>query len=73
MRRTNWRVLIVGLVLILLGAGFFLGMLPIASKSNDPEALMQTVGQVSGAVGGIGLVMIIFGLIGRKSAADTPK
>jgi hypothetical protein len=28
--------------------------------------LMQTVGQVSGAVGAIGLVMLLFGLAGKK-------
>jgi len=28
---------------------------------------MQTVGQVSGVVGGISIVMIIFGLIGKKA------
>jgi hypothetical protein len=30
-------------------------------------ALMQTVGTVAGAAIGIGLVMIILGLIGRKA------
>jgi hypothetical protein len=30
---------------------------------------MRTVGEVSGAVGGISLVMIVFGLIGRKAPA----
>jgi hypothetical protein len=30
---------------------------------------MQTVGQVSGVVGGISIVMIIAGLIGRKVQA----
>ena len=45
---------------------FFVFMLSIASKSNDPVALFQTVGTVVGAVGGISLVMIIIGLIGKK-------
>ncbi|WP_283818458.1 hypothetical protein [Bradyrhizobium diazoefficiens] len=35
--------------------------------SNDPVALMRTVGGVSGAVGAISLVMIAFGLIGRNA------
>jgi hypothetical protein len=35
--------------------------------SNDPVALMRTVGDVSGAVGGLSLVMIVFGLVGRKA------
>lgn len=38
--------------------------------SNDPAALMRTVGEVSGAVGAISLIMIFFGLIGRKHRPD---
>jgi hypothetical protein len=45
---------------------FFYFMLSVESKSNDPVALMQTVGTVAGAVGGISLVMIIIGLIGKR-------
>ena len=66
MRRKNWRIVIVGLVLIVIALAFFLFMMSLASKSNDPVALMQTVGTVAGAVGGISLVMIIIGLIGKK-------
>ena len=66
MRRKNWRIVIVGFVLIVIAVGFYFFMLSISSKSNDPKALMQTVGQVAGAVGGISLVMIIIGLIGKK-------
>jgi hypothetical protein len=67
MRRKNWRIVIVGFVLIIIAAGFYLFMLSIASKSNDPAALMQTVGQVAGAVAGLSVVMIIIGLIGKKT------
>jgi type VI protein secretion system component VasF len=66
MRRKNWRMVVVGIVLIVLAVGFFFYMWSMAAKSNDPAALMQTVGTVSGAVGGISLVMIIIGLIGKK-------
>ncbi len=66
MRRRNWRVVIVGLVLIVIALVFFFFMLSFASKSNDPAALMQTVGTVAGTVGGISLVMIIIGLIGKR-------
>ena len=66
MRRKNWRIVIVGLVLLAMALVFFFFMRSIASKSNDPVALMQTVGTVTGAVGGISLVMIIIGLIGKK-------
>jgi hypothetical protein len=66
MRQKNWRVVIVGLVLVVLAFGFYIVMLSMAPKSTDPAALMRTVGTVSGAVGGLALVMIIFGLIGKK-------
>ena len=66
MRQKNWRLVIVGGVLVVLAVGFFLFMMGIAPRSNDPAALMTTVGQVSGAVGGLSLVMIVIGLIGKK-------
>jgi hypothetical protein len=66
MRRRNWRVIITGFVLLLGVLAFYFYMLSIASKSNNPAELMRTVGQVAGAVGGIAIAMMIFGLIGRK-------
>jgi hypothetical protein len=66
MRRRNWRIVIVGSVLIVIALGFYFFMLSIAAKSNDPAALMQTVGTVAGVVGGLSLVMIIVGLIGKR-------
>jgi len=66
MRRRNWRIVVVGFVLIVISLAFYFFMLSIASKSNDPVALMQTVGTVAGAVGGLSLAMIIVGLIGKK-------
>jgi len=67
MRQKNWRLVIVGGVLIVLAAGFFLYMMGMAPKSNDPQTMMQTVGMVSGGVGGLAVVMMIFGLIGKKA------
>lgn len=66
MRRRNMRLVIVGLILVVLAASFFIFMMGMAPKSNDPMSMMRTVGQVSGAVAGVSLVMIAFGLIGRK-------
>ena len=66
MRRKNWRIVVVGFVLIVLALGFYFFMLSIASTSTDPVALMQTVGTVTGAAVGISLVMIVIGLIGKK-------
>jgi uncharacterized protein YpmB len=66
MRRKNWRIVIVGFVLVVIAIAFYFLMLSKAPKSNDPAALMQTVGTVAGVVGGLSLVMIIIGLIGKK-------
>lgn len=66
MRSKNWRLVIVGSVLVVAALAFFFFFLSIASKSNDPATMMQTVGEVAGAVGGLSVVMIIVGLIGKK-------
>jgi predicted Abi (CAAX) family protease len=66
MRSKNWRIILVGFVLIVMALGFYFFMLSIAPTSNDPATLMQTVGTVAGAAVGISLVMIIIGLIGKK-------
>ena len=60
------RLVFVGVVLILAAPAFFFFFLSLAPKSNDPAVLMQTVGQVSGVVGAIGLVIVVFGLVGKK-------
>ena len=67
MRQKNWRLITVGSGLIVLVIGFFLFMMGIAPQSNDPQALMTTVGQVSGVLVAISLVMIVFGFLGKKS------
>jgi hypothetical protein len=66
MRKRNWRIVILGAVLVVLAGAFFLTMMGMAAGSNDPKTLMQTVGMVSGAVEGLALVMIVLGLIGKK-------
>jgi hypothetical protein len=65
-RQKNWRLIIVGVVLMGLGLGFFLFMMGLAPQSTDPAALMTTVGQVSGVVTAISIVMIVYGFIGKK-------
>jgi hypothetical protein len=67
MRKRNWRLIIVGVGLLAAAGLFFLMMMGMIPKSNDPAALMRAVGQVSGAVGGISIAMIIVGLIGKKA------
>lgn len=49
-----------------MAVAFYFFMLSIASKSNDPVSLMQTVGAVAGTIGGLSLALIIIGLIGKK-------
>ena len=66
-RRKNMRVVYVGSVLALCALAFFLYMLSIASRSNNPAQLMQTVGQVAGVVIGISIAMIVAGIVGKKA------
>jgi hypothetical protein len=66
MRRTNWRFVLVGLIMMVAAAGFFLEMGAMAPRSNDPVALMRTVGEVSGVVGALGLVLALLGLRGKR-------
>ncbi len=67
MRQRNTRFIVTGIGLVVLAGIFFVVMLGMAPKSNDPAELMRTVGEVCGAVGGIGVVMAILGLIGKKA------
>jgi len=67
MRSRNQRFVLVGSVLIGLAIAFFLLFLSIAAKSNNPAELMRVVGTVSGVVGGLGLAMIVFGKVARKT------
>ena len=65
-RQVNRRFVVTGAVLIAAAIGFFIGMMGMAPRSNDPKALMETVGQVSGVAGAIGVVLIVLGLRGKK-------
>jgi hypothetical protein len=62
----NKRVVGTEASMIVLTAGFFLYMMTAAPWSDDPVAMMQTVGAVSGAVGAVGLAMAIYGLVRRR-------
>ena len=66
MRRRNTRLVISGAVLAALSVAFFFVMTSFAPQSNNPKALLQIVGQVSGAVAGVGIVLAIIGLVGKK-------
>ena len=62
----NKRVVATGAAMIVLAIGFFLYMVTLAPRSNDPAAMMQTVSAVSGAVGAIGLAMAVYGLVRKR-------
>ena len=66
MRQMNKRFVFSGAVLIAAAIVFFLYMTGIASRSNDPKALMETVGQIAGVAGGIGVVMLVLGVPGKQ-------
>ena len=66
MRRKNLRLVMTGSALFVMAIAFFLFMLSIASRSNNPVELMRTVGSVSGVVGGLAVAMIVIGGIGKK-------
>ncbi|HEY2071385.1 MAG TPA: hypothetical protein VGG48_17640 [Rhizomicrobium sp.] len=69
MRQKNMRFIITGIALVVLAAGFFLVMMGMAPQSNDPATMMQTVGEASGVVAGIGIVLTVLGFIGKKFPA----
>lgn len=66
MQNRKKRLVLTGVVMLVAAAGFFFYMMGMAPKSNDPKMLMQTVGQVSGVVGGIGIVMLLVGLFKKN-------
>jgi hypothetical protein len=63
-RRKNWRMIIGGVVFMCGAVTFFFVMLGSAPRSTDPSGLMETVGQVCGVVGVIGLALLVAGLVG---------
>jgi len=68
MRHVNRRFVGTGAVLIAAAIGFFVYMMGMAPRSNDPKALMETVGEVSGVASAVGVMLIVLGLRGKKSA-----
>ena len=58
-----------GYFLIAVAVIFFGSMMFLAPKSTDPVELMRIAGQASGAVGGVGIALVIIGspetLMGR--------
>ena len=68
MRQTNWRLVITGIAMVIGAVVFFAYMQTLAPRSNDAAAMMETVGQVSGVVGMLGIVIFVYGLFARKQS-----
>jgi hypothetical protein len=71
-RPKNWRLIIGGAFLVLFAVVFFLVMLGVMPRSSDPVGMMQTVGQVSGGVGVLGLLFAVAGLLGWQGLSKKP-
>ncbi len=69
MRKRNPGLIRGGIFAVAVGAIFFIvAMIWLAPQSNDPAEVMRIAGQASGVAIGIGLVMLLFGIIGKKQA-----
>lgn len=66
MRQRNWRLVIVGIFLIVLAFVIFLFVPSLGAYSTDPVEFTRLIGQISQVIIGVGVAMIIFGLIGKK-------
>jgi formate/nitrite transporter FocA (FNT family) len=67
MRRIKWRSIIGGVFFMMLAVGFYFFMLANISMSTDPQEMMRLVGQLSGFVFALGVMLILIGLIGKKA------
>lgn len=69
MRERNAGLIRGGIFAAAVGAIFFLAAsVWLAPESNDPVEVMRIAGQASGVAIGVGLVMLLFGIIGKKQA-----
>jgi len=69
MRERNWRLVRVGGVLLAFAVVVFVAMLFIFPPSRDTAEMIHRLGQITGAVGGAGVALMLVGLIGRKAPA----
>lgn len=67
MRKRNWRLVIVGIFLIVIGFAIFLFVPSLGAYSTDPVEFTRLIGQIAGAMIGVSVALIIFGLIGKKT------
>jgi len=66
MKAANPRVVYAGTFLLILAIGFFLLMMTVAPRSNDPVELMRTVGTVSGVCSGVAIWLMAIGWLKKR-------
>jgi hypothetical protein len=66
MRKRNWRLVFAGILFSLMALVFAMYMGTLAPASTDPAEFMRLVGGTAGVVGGLSVVLILAGLIGKK-------
>ena len=66
MRRRNWRLALAGALLIMFAGIFVWIMTGLAPNSTDPVEFMRLVGMIAGASAGLGVVIVLVGLVGKK-------
>jgi hypothetical protein len=67
MRQRNWRLFAAGMLLLGFAVAFFTVMLGVTQHSSDTAEMINRIGQVAGAVGGLGVALAIIGVIGKKA------
>jgi hypothetical protein len=67
MRQRNWRLVMVGIFLIVIAFAIFLFVPSLGAYSTDPVEFTRSIGQISQVIIGLGVAMVIFGVIGKKS------
>ena len=68
MRQRNWRLVIVGIFLIVIAFAIFLFVPSLGAYSTDPVEFTRIIGQVAEVVIGVSVALIIIGLIGKKAS-----
>jgi len=66
MRQRNWLAIIIGTVLIILAVVLFLGMAALVSQHVALPSDLEKTGAFAGAMAGVALVILVYGLIGKK-------
>jgi len=67
MRQKNWPLIIIAVILVVLAVGLFFGISILVSQGTALPSDMEKTGQISGALIGIALVLLVYGLIGKKA------